>query len=210
MSWSRRGALSALATGFATAVAGCQSDDDVAGPPDEPEPDRVEPTAVRQVRVDEAAVLFTEADTLPTPDKTSRRHRRASAYIASRAEFEEFSWGETPEARQLREFVETTDFEERSVYLLSTVVDACHEVHLVSMSRDPDDDPSGDFCTGLRPADVACDTDDDDTVGFAVRLPYTVPSSSGHGTGMSSRCRGPTRPPAFQATVVPRNRSDGS
>ena len=51
---------------------------------------------------------------------------------------------------------------------------------------------------------------DDDTVGFAIRLPYTVPSSGGHGTGMSSRCRGPTRPPAFQATVVPRNRSGGS
>jgi len=210
MSWSRRNALSALATGFATVVAGCQSGDEVAGPPDEPEPDAVEPTEVRQVRVDGAAVLFTNADTLPTPDETPNRHRRASAHIASGTEFEEYRWGETPEAGQLREFVETTDFEERSVYLLSTVVDACHEVRLVSMQRDPDDDPSGDFCHTVRPADVACDTDDEDTVGFAVRLPYTVPSSTGHGTGMSGDCRGPDRPPAFEATVVPRNRSDGS
>ena len=133
MSWSRRNALSALATGFATVVAGCQSGDEVAGPPDEPEPDAVEPTEVRQERVDGAAVLFTNADTLPTPDETPNRHRRASAHIASGTEFEEYRWGETPEAGQLREFVETTDFEERSVYLLSTVVDACHEVRLVSM-----------------------------------------------------------------------------
>jgi len=208
-SWSRRRVLSAAACGLA-ALAGCQTGEESAGPPEEPDRNTIEPAAVRRVRDTDGRVIFAQGDAVTDSEEEEDRRRRASHYVASRGAFEEFTWSDTDAGRRLRALADETDFDEQSVYLLSTTVDACHEVRLKSVTRDDDDDPGADFCHGMRPADVACETDDIDTVGFAIRLPYTVSQSTGHSTGMRSGCGHPRRPQPFEATVVPRNGSEES
>ncbi|WP_225333105.1 hypothetical protein [Halomicrobium urmianum] len=217
MNWSRRRALSALAGGLAASVAGCSGSDD--GPPSPDHRDRqrtVEDYELEQVRNADAAVLFTEADELPTPvEIDDRRSGRppgtyGSTYVVSADDLADLTFGDVPEADQLREFVAATDFESASVYLFSTPVTACHEIRVQSVALDPDGDPDGDFCRATLPADVECGTDDFDTVGLAIRLPVAQESVSGHSTGTSSSCRRPPGRVGFEATVTPAGGGDGS
>lgn len=211
--WSRRRTLSALSSGLAVALAGCETGEKPAPPPDaadDGERRLLEDYESKHVRNADAAVLYTRRETLPSPDAAGQTALRSSDHLTSRAAFEELTFGSVPEARQLRSFVDATDFETQSVYLFATTADACHEIRIQSMTRDPDGDPQGNFCEARRPADVTCSTDDTDSVGIAVRIPFDGDRSGGHGTGMSSSCRHPERPVAFTADVVPRNESDDS
>ncbi|MBX0322039.1 hypothetical protein EGH21_03230 [Halomicroarcula sp. F13] len=209
---SRRRILTALSSGAAAALAGCQFDTDAAPPPtvDGDDGRTVEDYEAKHVRNTDGAVLYTRRDTIPTETDDAERALRGSDHLVTRASFEEATFGSVPEARELRSFVGETDFETHAVYLFTTAVDACHEIRITSMQQDRDGDPHGHFCQARRPADVACSTDDTDSVGIAIRFPFTGEQTSGHGTGMSSHCRGPDEPVPFTADVVARNGSDGS
>ncbi|GGO01499.1 hypothetical protein [Haloarcula pellucida] len=211
MPWSRRRILTALSSGVAAGLAGCETGDSPAPPPTDEDDDRlVDEYDSVHVRNTDGAVLYTTRDTIPTDTEDAQRLLRGSDHLVTRASFEEATFGSVPEARELRSFVAETDFETHSIYLFTTAVDACHEIHITSMERDSDGDPHGNFCQARRPADVTCSTDDTDSVAIAVRLPFSAERSSGLGTGMASYCRRPDDPVAFRAEVTPRNGSDGS
>ncbi|WP_226022113.1 hypothetical protein [Halomicrobium salinisoli] len=218
MNWSRRRALSALAGGLAASVAGCAGSGDD-GPPSPDARDRqrtVEDYELERVRSTDAAVLFTQADELPTPvESDDRRSGRPAGthehvYVVSGDDLDDLTFGDVPEAARLREFAAATDFESASVYLFSTPVSACHEIRVQSIALRADGDPDGDFCRATLPADVECGTDDFDTVGLAIRLPVAQESVSGHSAGTSSSCRRPPGRVAFEATVTPTDGGDGS
>ena len=198
---ARRDVLAAIATGGATALAGCQWDAETtnAAPPRE-ESRRLTDYEVTSVRRPEETVLFAEGS-LPTETEAgdTRRGAYGHTYLTEPADLEGVTFGDTPEARELASFVEATALDgDESVYLFATPVGACHEVRLRRV--EVDDGPSAQFCRALRPADVDCDADARETAGFAVRLPLAGDEFSSHGAGMSSSCRRPTRPEAFDPT----------
>jgi hypothetical protein len=59
-------------------------------------------TIVSHLRSDEMVARLTREDTVLGPDEVPDSHRRGSTSVASRDEFERYSWSETDEARQFR------------------------------------------------------------------------------------------------------------
>lgn len=209
--WSRRRLLTAAATGLGVTVAGCNTTDD---PPPAPGMDRrpVDDYEVERVRNTDAVPLFTQGSFPTTTSGGDRAGRPAGsydhAYVVSEAYLDDLTFAEVPEAQRLRSFAADTDFEAGSVYLFTTPVGACYEIRIEAITLDSGDDPHSDFCRALRPADVACDVDEYDTVGYAIRLPVTREQTSGHGGGMSSSChRAPSRI-AFDAELTPHGSED--
>ncbi|NLV07803.1 hypothetical protein GOC83_16840 [Haloarcula rubripromontorii] len=203
--WCRRRLLTAAAAGLA-AVAGCTTTDD---PPPSPGLDRRPANGyeVEQVRNTDAVPLFTR-ESFPTATSDGEGTGRPAgsydyAYVVSEAYLDDLTFAAVSEAQRLRSFAADTDFETESVYLFTTPVGACYDVRIEAITLDPDDDPHGDFCRTLRPADVACDDGEYDTVGYAIRLPVTRERTSGHGGGMSSSCRRAPSQVAFDAKLTP-------
>lgn len=196
---ARRDVLAAIATGGATALAGCQWDAETTNvEPPRDDARQLTDYEVTSVRRPEETVLFAEGS-LPTEtgDDEARRHALyGHTYLTEPADLGDLTFGDTPEARELAAFAEATALDgDESVYLFATPVGACHEVRLRRV--EVDDGPSARFCRALRPADVDCDVEARESVGFAVRLPLAGDEFSSHGAGMSSSCRRPTRPEPF-------------
>ncbi|MFW5903534.1 MAG: hypothetical protein ACOCS7_02220 [Halolamina sp.] len=196
---TRREALAALTAGVAT-LAGCTGSETSS---------RAEPTArsepidyrAERVRDESGAVLFSRADRTPrTRDGEPVRH--GTEYLATRAELEDLEFGASDPANRLQSFTSETDFETGSVFLWAAGISECRDVRLQWVGLDPDGDPQVDFCRFVRPADVDCSVDAVETVAYAIRLPVDGASATGFGTGMSSSCDRPSRPPAFDATIT--------
>lgn len=205
--WSRRQTLSSLAGGLAVALAGCRgeaSDESVSGDVQRrgDEEQRVEEYELERVRNTDGATLFSRSQEL--------RSDRPGGYdhLTSREDLEEYTFGDVPEARALREFSAATDFESESVYLYARQVEACYNLRLQRVEVD-DGSPSAHFCRDLRPVDEECEADVHHTAGYAIRLPFPGDRYSGKGAGMSSSCSRPPRPERFDANVTLSNESDG-
>ncbi|QLH84653.1 hypothetical protein [Halosimplex pelagicum] len=212
---TRRRALLAIASGTA-ALAGCAGDD---GDPTvgRPHANRaVEEYEARAVRAADETALFTQDDELPTdPDGERGRYARGGRHVVvSEETLAELTFGDGPEAEQLRSFATATDFDAASLYLLAMPVEACYEIRLQSVTVEWDElgagdlHPHADFCRAYRPADVDCRTDETHLVGFAIRLPVAAKDSSGSGRGMSSRCGPNPEGEYFEATVTPADGGD--
>ena len=93
-------------------------------------------------------------------------------------------------AGELRAFVNETDLESESVYLLERSVGACYEVRLTGVYRESDG-VDADFCRALRPADVACSRDDEDALAVAIRLPFDGEDFNSFGSRWGSDCDRP-------------------
>ncbi|QLH76067.1 hypothetical protein HZS55_01545 [Halosimplex rubrum] len=207
---TRRRALLAVASGAVT-LAGCSDRESRPTIGRERRNRRIEDYEVRAVRSEDDAVLFAQGEQLPTAtDERRRRYARSGReVVVSADDIAELTFGDGPEAERLRSFVDGTDFDSASVYLLAMPVEACYEIRLQSVSVEWDDidtddlHPSADFCRAYRPADVECDADGEHTVGFAIRLPVAAERSSGSGRGMSSSCRPNPEGESFHATVTP-------
>ncbi|MFW6265320.1 MAG: hypothetical protein ACOC2A_00930 [Halanaeroarchaeum sp.] len=197
---TRREALAAATTGLAM-LAGCTgSETSQKRSAPAPREDPIDHEFVR-VRESSARPLFVREDRTTTQDER-REPRGGGDYLVTAEETEEWEFAATDAGDRLRTFTEATNFETESLFLYATPVDECREIHIQQVSVDPDGDPQVDFCRSTRPADVACSAETLQMVGFAIRLPVTSERSSGFGTGMSSHCDRPERPPAFDATVT--------
>lgn len=205
---SRRETLAAIASGAATALAGCQFDAESTATEPADRERRLTEYTVESVRHPGERALFTERETLPTVSGTDENRSRAGlyghTYLTDDDDAADVTFGDTDDAQRLASFVAATDLDgEESVYLFSTPVGACYEIRLQWVSVD-DDGPSAQFCRALLPADTACDTERRETAGYAIRLPLAGDEFSGHGSGMSSRCGRPPRPEPFDPTEAER------
>ena len=162
--------------------------------------DSVEAEFVR-VRSTSDPDLFWAADRQETPEN-ERRRRVGREFLATETDVEDVEFLDKEPGDRLREFVSRTDFETASVFLYSTGVSECHEIHLTATTVRNDGDPHLDFCQSVRPADVACSKDVTHTVAYAVRFPIDGRDISGTGSGMSYRCSEPSIPPTFDTTVT--------
>lgn len=209
-SLTRRRALRLATFGIAV-LAGCVGEADRATIEQPPDERSLEDYEVRSVRDDAGSVLFYRGEELPTvaDDEQGRNVRSGRSIIVSETDITELSFGDGPEAEELLSFVQATDFDSSSVYLLSMPVEACYEIRLQSVAVERDEletgdlHPHADFCRTYRPADIDCEVDETHTAGFAIRLPVAAEQSTGSGRGMSNSCDRPHRDEYFEATVTP-------
>jgi|GEM_PF-3489288 len=205
---TRRRALLAVASGVA-AVAGCTDNDD---PPaiDYPNDEQlVEDYEVRQTRNEDGTVLLTQGKELPAKSNNNLGYyeRTSRSVVTSSGRLGELTFGDVPEADQLRTFATATDFDSSSLYLLTRPIDACHELRLQSVTagREQDDELNlhVGFCQPYRAADIECSTSEIHTVGIAIRLPIAAEEYSGSGQSMSSTCRQTPRGEYFDPHLTP-------
>jgi hypothetical protein len=207
---TRRRVLHSVVSGIAV-LAGCAGEADRATIEQLPDERSLEDYEVHSVRDEDGAVLFYPGDELPTvtDDEQGRIARSGRSSIVSEEDIADVTFGDGSEAEELRSFVEATDFDSSSLYLLSMPVKACYEVRLQSVAVERDEldtgdlHPHADFCRTYRPADVDCEVDETHTAGFAIRLPFAAEQSTGSGRGMASGCDRSHHGEYFEATVTP-------
>lgn len=182
---SRRDALRSIAAAGTLALAGCSGEashsDEIPRDSGETVPD----PEVLFVRDADGGVLFSSGD---PSGRTTTPEPGGVEHVTDADERDALAFRDTPPATELEAFVGATDLESESVYLLEQPVGECYELALTGVTREPDS-VSADFCRELRPADVECAADAEDTVGVAIRLPFAGDDFNGLGTGMSSECR---------------------
>lgn len=184
--WSRRRALHALATSTTAVLAGCSGErshsrQSVRGRGRTPITDY---TALK-VRDPDGDPIFWSGEEPDDPQQA----RRGRVYVTSSEEISELTFApESEDAATLNAFVTSTDYEQRSVSLHSTVIPECNTLRLQSVAREPDGYHTS-FCSEPRPADVECDADRKDTVAIAIRLPFPGDDLGSSGSRWSSRCR---------------------
>ena len=141
-------------------------------------------------------------------DERPQRRPRARRVLVSGDDLDALDFAETAAAGRLRAFLDGTDFESASAYLLSVPVTACRDVRLQSVGVEPSEladgdlHPRADFCRTYRPADVDCDAGELHTVGFAIRIPVAADRSTGSGSGMRGSCGQRERPSVFNASAA--------
>lgn len=190
--WSRRRALQAVATTGAFALAGCSGESSSSSSVPRERGDPVPPSdlEVRFVRDTDGEPLFAVGDDRnrdANGDEGPADPGRGFEHLTDAEDRERVTFRSTEPAATLRWFVEGTDLEARSVYLLQRPIGECYEARLVGVYRE-DDGVDADFCQALRPADVECSADARDTLGVGIRLPFPGDSFSSRGAGWSSDC----------------------
>jgi len=188
--WSRRRALRAVAATGAIALTGCSggSSSSSETPPDRGDPVPSSELEVLFVRDTGNEPLFEGEGEDGNEGGRARPERRTRAeFLTSGAARDRVTFHSGSAADDLRAFVDGTDLESGSIYLIERPVSACYEARLVGVYRE-DDGVDVDLCQALRPAGIACSADGMDTVGVGIRLPFTGDSMSGHGWGWSGEC----------------------
>lgn len=201
--WSRRRALQALGTATTVAVAGCSTGGDgFEDPPDTGRGDPVEEYALRKVRETGGGALFWqrgEGGGNGGDDGGEERPPGGYEYVAAEDDVASLAFApDSDAAAELSAFVAATDFESSSVLVQETAVRECYDLRLRGVWRDGDGLETA-YCSRLRPADDACSTDARDTVGVAVRVPFSLADAGGFGSSWGSNCD--SRPVGVDADV---------
>jgi hypothetical protein len=188
---SRRAILASLGTGATALLAGCGGGDSTGTPTQRATPIEQYTAELTRSTGDRPPVrgLSGDRDTAgsdeatPTPEPTFSR-TLASADDAVAVEFTD---GATNVAA-VRSLLTETTFTDECVFVYQTRVRACYRLQLNYVSRDPDGDPSFEFCTVIRDADVACERERTDYVAAFVRLPFPGEEVGGYSVGRGSSC----------------------
>ena len=108
-------------------------------------------------------------------------------HLTSDDDRDDVTFQSTEPATELRSFVDATDLDSESVFLLETSIGACYEARLLGVYRETDGVDT-EFCRALKPADVDCSVDDRDRVGVAIRLPFPGDGFTSIGSSWGSDC----------------------
>lgn len=95
---------------------------------------------------------------------------------------------EVPGVDDARAFLAETDFERAVVYLAERRIQECRTLAVEAVTTDGDSFDL-DFCSPLRPADVACRVDRHDVVVVLVRFPLDAADISSYSVGGGGSCR---------------------
>jgi len=132
----------------------------------------------------------TEAET-----DTSATYSRSPLFVLSETDAAEL-WIDpnlaADKERELRHFLEATDFESQSIVVLQWTIEDCYERHVMGV-RARDDDFETSFCRSLKAPTTTCEADRELMEAIVLRIDRACaerPSSSG--SSESASCRGPT------------------
>jgi hypothetical protein len=189
---SRRALLASVGTGVSTLLAGCASDDSPGTITDGYPGERIAEYTVAFTRStgDRPPVVAVstddgtaESDQTPTPD------RSLSRTLAGRGDADAVEFApDATNVAAVRRLLAETGFTDECVFLYQTGIPECYRLELNYVSRDPDGDPSFDFCTVIRDADVACEREARDHVAAFVRLPFPGGDVGGYSISGGSSC----------------------
>lgn len=169
-----------LAAGALVATAGCSDETTSEGPPDPEELEYVEDPEHESARATGVEPVVSH------PDQNADGFNWELFVWESSAS--ELTFEREPDGLDAaRSFVEATRFDEETLFVLQETVPQCRTMELPRLRRKPEERvPEPDFCTRLRPPDVACSVDAEDTEVHLVRLPVGLeepPSSYGFSSG---------------------------
>ena len=178
--WSRRDLLRSAAAAGAIGLTGCSGSTSHADAVPRERGESVTDFEVRFIRDTAGSSVLSTSDA-PDPDIGG------FAYVTDPRDLEDLTFHESEAGSELRAFVEATDLEAESVFLVERAVGECYRVALVGVTREPDG-VHADFCQSLRPADVECGAGTEDAVAIGLRLPFPGDDFNSRGTGWSSEC----------------------
>ena len=181
--WSRRRALQAATAVGAFALAGCSGEGSSSRsvPRTGGDPVPASGLEVTFVRDADGDPLFAVGEDGVDEDG------RDIEYLTDESGREEVTFRSAAAAAELATFVDGVDLDSESVFLLQRPLGECYETRLVGVYRE-DDGVDADFCQELRPADVDCSAEDRNTVGVAIRLPFSGDSFNTYGTSWGGDC----------------------
>ena len=185
--WSRRRALQAAIAVGTLSIAGCSgsssSSEEVPSDRGDPVPD----VDVRFARDRTGSHLY---DLDRDNEQDGEFEGGELVHVTSEDERDRLTFRSTDPATKLGSFVNETDLEGESVYLMETSIGACHEARLLGVYRESDG-VDAEFCRALRPADVDCSPEDRDRIGVAIRLPFPADEFTSFGSRWGSGCDRP-------------------
>jgi hypothetical protein len=186
---SRRGLLRAAATVAVTGVAGC-NETVTGGDADTPSPtETVQPTLDYDAVIvrNPAAEPFVRYESEDESDEFLRQVLTTAA-DADRISVATAVAG----ADEARSFLRETDFERNVVHVSEHRLSGCRalEVDYVTAEGNSFD---LDFCSPLRPAEVACEVDDRAVVAAFVRFPMATDDVGSYTVGSGGSCERPRR-----------------
>ncbi|WP_152040648.1 hypothetical protein [Salinigranum salinum] len=200
---SRRQLLRAVTTAGAVTVAGCNGRGGRQSPTPSPEPDG-RPTAdydALSVRnpTGESFVRYGDSGAERPTDDEPRSNDPPSepSYVgellATAADAERIAFtADVDGVDDARRFLDETDFERDVVYVHERPVSECRALAVSYVTTDADSFDL-EFCSPLRPADVACEVDRRDVVVALVRFPLATDGISSHSIGGGGGCERPPR-----------------
>jgi len=124
-------------------------------------------------------------------------------FVAGSADADRLRFADVDGAEAARRFVEDTDFDAATVYLLTRPVQECRTLELCNVSWS-ENDVELDFGSRLRDADVSCRTDARDGVSVLIRIPESLDPDAinSYGSSWSSGPCRTRRPPAEDGTTT--------
>ena len=185
--WSRRRALQAAITVGTLSIAGCSgstsSSEEVSSDRGDPVPN----VEVRFARDRTGSHLY---DLERENEQDGESEGGELLHLTSESQRDRLAFRSTDPATRLRSFVNGTDLDTESVFLIETSIGACHEARLLGVYRESDG-VDADFCRALKPADVDCSEGDRDRIGVAIRLPFPADEFTSIGSRWGSDCDRP-------------------
>lgn len=142
---------------------------------------------------EEAPVWFADGRTAEDGDGPPESHLPREL-VADDEQVDETRFADVDGTAAAREFLETTDFDEETVYVDQTRIGECYDVELCYVGWSATEIRTA-YGRVVRDVDVACETDARDTVATLVRIPDAIDPEqvSGYGSGASSsECRLPS------------------
>lgn len=180
---TRRSLLAAMGSIGIAGLAGCSGRTQgslysLPAPPPEP----VEDLTVFKVRSTDDRGLF-------RTNEQSDGYRTTHEVIDTPADLDDVRFNpELAAATDLEEFVNRIDLDQHALVLHQQESNACMDHHLVAVAHG-EDDLDLEFCQETRPADMACDQEEHQWVGFAIVLPFSEMDVSSFGYGSGRGCR---------------------
>jgi len=151
------------------------------------------------------AVWFRDADETAATETNDRApvYADGRGFVASSDDADRLRFADVEGAQAARQFVDDTDFDAATVYLLTRSVRECLTLELCNVTW-TENDVEFDFGSRHRDADVSCRADARDGVSVLVRIPEALDPDAinSYGSSWSSSPCGRRRPPAEDDTTT--------
>jgi hypothetical protein len=124
----------------------------------------------------------------PTPrEDEDRRYYRHHTFVTGPDDAAGLSVADVPGVDEARVFLDGTDYDAATVYVERRTVQRCFTLELCHV-RWTEDDIDTSYSRRYRDADVACETDAEDTIATLIRIPEAFDPSgiSGYGSSYGS------------------------
>lgn len=120
----------------------------------------------------------------PTPDADGPSNYWTHEFVTGPDDAADVSFADVPGVDEARDFLDATDYDTTTVYVEQSTVQECFAPELCHV-RWSETDIHTSYARHYRDADVACETDAENTVATLIRVPAVIDPSDVNGYGSS-------------------------